>query len=120
MAIEKSDYDNLLAKKRDEATKQMSHAKAIELLRAETVEATKLTGDPRWDQYLSRIQPLLTTAQKLVEQSKNTLPMLVDDGEIRKAQIIHAFNQGRAQAFAEAIAMPSEIISYYEKNKDNA
>ena len=79
-------------------------------IQAAAVQADKLTGDPKWDFFLRRVQAIINQLQPVKEQIEQTLPQVYNDQEVRRLQLLHCVTTGQLNALKQVIDMPREML----------
>ena len=120
MAIDITDFKEFQARKaaKDKAEGKGTNVRAVQYLKADAVEAAKLTGNDQWDRFLSKVQALLNDAKAQYEDAQRKLPYIIEDNMTMQAKLLFAFHTGRAKAYEEVINLPKEIVDYYNSLKE--
>ncbi len=104
-----------------------AHEKAIDVdahhlrvLERAALEAHAVTGDPRWDHYLSYLQSAIeeTEAQSLSLREKLCGGDIVGHDEMMRIKLALAECNGRCTAWKVARDLPKELIANGDKARD--
>lgn len=88
---------------------------ALLALKAAKVESVHLTGDPKWDHFLQRIQANIDRLQEQLEGLRNSIPLIYKDEALRQAQLAYVELFGQWEALTSVIRMPKDIHDNYEQ-----
>lgn len=98
-------------KERIEKAQESSRRETFRQIQAAAVQAEKLTGDPKWDFFLRRVQAILNQLEPTKATIEQSLPGVFVDAEIRRQQLVHATLAGQIHALKQVMDMPREIMS---------
>jgi len=81
-----------------------------DLLRAAAVSSEKLTGQPEWDSYLSKLQAMLEEAQVAAAGWLERCGQALEDKDVRIAQFNYQACKARVTTLQEVMLLPQAII----------
>ena len=110
--IERSDFDEMLARREKEQVERLATRQQAVYARQMQVEEQHLTNDPKWDKFLTHLRPLLDDATKVMEEHKQTLlnPKTSSEG-IMYLRMMGSYAQGRADVLKEVMALPKLLAA---------
>lgn len=82
----------------------------MDLLKSAAVQSERLTGQPEWDAYLQRLQPLLDEAKAAAAGWLERLGGALKDEDVRIAQFNYHACRARVATLEEVMALPHTII----------
>ena len=108
-------YDEWLARNK---AKQLDDAQEREgkfnLYKQEMADASKLTGDPKWDKFLTQLAPMIHDAKSGYEQARDAGIAQPDEHGFRICQCKYFYDKGRFDALELAMSLPLKIIEEYK------
>ena len=108
-------FEDWQARIRDlELDKAKEREHNVELYKQEMSDASRLTGDPRWDKFLTQLQPMLKEAKQIFEESKERGITQVQDEAIKVCQFKYWYEKGRIEALTFAMSLPQKIVEEYK------
>jgi hypothetical protein len=88
-----------------------------QLLRAAAIQSEHLTGLPEWDQYLTKLQPLLEQAEQEADHWLKQLGVALTDEQLRKSQLEYHSWKSRAETLKTVMQLPSMIIEAHREHR---
>ena len=119
--LERSDFEALLERKAKEQEERLAQRTQATYARQMRVEESQLTQDPKWDKFLTHIQPLVDDAEKAVADTKAGLlnPKTSNEG-VMYMRMIGSYAQGRADALKEVMGLPKLLAAEAHENQSDA
>ena len=110
--IERNDFDDYLERKAKEQAERLETRQQAVYARQMQVEEKHLTNDPKWDKFLSHLQPLIHDAEEVVANCKENLfqPKLSSEG-VMVMRLTGSYAQGRLDAFKEVMTLPKQLAA---------
>ena len=96
---------------------QKAAARASEYLRAAALQMDKLTGQPEWDQYLTKMESYRQAAVEAANMAQELLPKQYDDALSRKTQCQYYYQLGLSHAYKRAVELPGKLIAAHKEGQ---
>ena len=117
--IERKDFDELLERREKEQAARLEQRQQTAYARQGKVDADRLTHDPKWDKFLSHLQPLLEDAEKVLNDCKHNVmaPKLSSEG-LTVMRMTGSYAQGRLEAIKEIMDVPRALAAEFEQQRE--
>lgn len=94
-----------------EAAKAAAAKVVVDPVTQSVVEDSRLTGDEKLDKLVRAIEDLTLPVKALCGQIAEQGMGVMDDVNLKKCQVLYAYNRGRIDAWVEASQIPKRIVA---------